>query len=1542
VAETPLKRVLAAPWGSPAMRSAAARVSWPLAVVLVVVLGGFLRFHGLDWDQPAGASQPLQMQPDERFISMVSDRLEWPSSLGQYFDTAHSPLNPYNAPDTPSYVYGTFPLFLAKGVASLPGHSLLCDGDGYDSTIVCGRKLTASFDTATILLVFALGAVLFRRKIGLAAALLYALAVLPTQLAHFWAMDPYVVFFGTATMLLAVLAVRADKGTRRDSTLTTLLFVAMGLTVGLGLASKVSAWPLALGPVLAVAIRAGLRDLPRLGLQWRGQRPAVGGHWTSDLSLLCLSLALALVVFRVAQPYAFSGPHFWDMGVNQQWRDDIQRESDFQQGNVDYPPFVVWAGRSPYLWPLRNMVLWGLGPALGVAVWVSLAVAAVLVFKRRELSFVLPLVMVVAVIAFQKVAFGVVPVPGSRLVAYMRYFVPAYPALCLFAAWGAVTLVERARGASARSPVGAGGGGMARLVRRLRPSPRALRYGACAAVLLVFAATAWWAAAFQSVYSVENPRIAASRWIYENVPPGSRITGEIWDDTIPMAIPGYDAGQYKLVETTPYDTDSLAKVQALVYGQGGSPAKSGLNGADYVAITSNRIRDSVGRLEREYPATIRYYELLDSGALGFQLVARFTVRPTFLGLAIDDSSAEESFTVYDHPEVRIYKKTADFDAARAVELLDEAHPERAVNLLPKQGRTNGLQFTAAEAEVQQSGGTFTDVFDAHGLTSHLPWLWWVLWLELAAFATLPWLSWLFRALPDRGYGLSKLAGLTAVALPTWMLVAWGGPHFSGNLVWGVFAGVLASGYAIGYFRRRQLAADFHSRWHSWLAMEAAFLAVFFAFLAIRAFNPDLWYHPQGGEKPIDLAYLTAVARSTTLPPYDPWFAGGTMNYYYMGYFFLAVPIRALRILPEVAFNLGIPTFAAMAGTVAFSTVHNLVGLTAGRSRPGDGTKRRSWRRPAIAAGVAAVVLLVGIGNLDGAHQAIERLQALNVAGQAAAGPTYHWTLFQDVPVLGGAVGLMSGLYRWLFDGATMAPFDWWRSSRVHIGQIDITEFPFWTFLFGDLHAHLMGLPFFGLVIALVLAYIATVRAGLKNQAWVIAGVAGLALGLVRTVNTWDFPTAVLLVAAGVAAGQLLARGRWQQRWWDAVGHLVLAAGILLVAFSPYTAHFEVFDTGLVRARETTKPYQYFAQFGLFVAFTVAFLAVRYHEELAARGRSPGRNPVLAAIAGPWELGAMSLFVVGLAAFTWSYGLTTAALTVVALIFLLNLLWLEWRSPERDVARIVATALFAAGVGVAGGVDVVQARNDIVRMNTVFKFGLQAWQLYALASAYAAWYVSQALWRAEGWRVSMRPGRRLAAGGATAVLLVLVAGSLIYVYSGTRARQEARFADLSPTLNGFAYFSYGTFQEDKGTPAEGDDQLVVLADDKPLIDWLRQNVRGSPVIVEAVGPLYHWTGRISWNTGLPTVIGWDWHETQYRTDYDGLVQQRRAETARFFTDPSAAAAADFLRKYNVKYVVVGTEEWVFGTPAGLDKFEHMQGLTPMFRSGRYVIYAVDLG
>ena len=285
---------------------------------------------------------------------------------------------------------------------------------------------------------------------------------------------------------------------------------------------------------------------------------------------------------------------------------------------------------------------------------------------------------------------------------------------------------------------------------------------------------------------------------------------------------------------------------------------------------------------------------------------------------------------------------------------------------------------------------------------------------------------------------------------------------------------------------------------------------------------------------MDFAYLNAVIKSTSFPPYDPWLAGGYINYYYFGQVLVATLIKLTGTVPSVAYNLAVALFFAPAGSGAFSFVSNFLLGNDDHLPPGTASR---LGRPS--AGLLAALFVAVIGNLDGLAQ-------MSRAGKAAT-----WRSAARSPAW-PAWCARHGRRRGALGTPAAGRFDFWRSTRV-IGPEDpgpITEFPYFTFLYGDLHAHMLALPvtLLALHVALALARsggLAPLGRALSHRAggsargaaaarepriearlaaalgqdvlWLIA-LGGLTVGLLRATNTWDFPTYLLLmIGAGAVA-----------------------------------------------------------------------------------------------------------------------------------------------------------------------------------------------------------------------------------------------------------------------------------------------------------------------------------------------------------------------------------------------------------------------------------------
>lgn len=470
----------------------------------------------------------------------------------------------------------------------------------------------------------------------------------------------------------------------------------------------------------------------------------------------------------------------------------------------------------------------------------------------------------------------------------------------------------------------------------------------------------------------------------------STIAVESWDEAVPVRIEGRDGYSiYHGVEIQRQWEDIPEKLNHLV---------NLLDKSDYVTMSSNRAYGSMGRQPLRYPMTLEYYRLMFTGQLGYKLVATVESYPTLgpftfpdqettqdLGLWPDPTRcpqagvpqcqglinvpmppAEEAFSVYDHPRVLVFEKTSAFSVQDAMAKLGRI-PLRDVlrDITPKaeSAAPNGLMLKDNVWQAQQETGTWSDLFDRNSLLNQAPLIGAVVWYLLVALLGVIAFPILFAIAPglrDRGYGVARIAGLLIVSFVVWLAASYRVMPFTRETIaLTVIALAIVSGF-IAWRQRAGLRSFLKDSRRVILIEEALFGAAFVWFLIVRFGNPDLWHPVMGGEKPMDFAYLNAVIKSQYFPPYDAWFAGGQITYYYFGFVLVATLIKVLGIVPAIAYNFTIPTLFAMTALGAFCVAFNLVSHFNPKSKV-EHPKAR-LRNP-IMVGIIAAVFVTFIGNL---------------------------------------------------------------------------------------------------------------------------------------------------------------------------------------------------------------------------------------------------------------------------------------------------------------------------------------------------------------------------------------------------------------------------------------------------------------------------------------------------------------------------------------------------------------------------------------------------
>ena len=902
-------------------------------------------------------------------------------------------------------------------------------------------------------------------------------------------------------------------------------------------------------------------------------------------------------------------------------------------------------------------------------------------------------------------------------------------------------------------------------------------------------------------------------------------------------------------------------------------------------------------------------------------------------------------------------------------------------------------------------------------------LWWWLVVQVLWLIALPICLRVLRPLPDRGTSVAKAFGILVFVYPLWFFGSLGfldNSRFSYTLVL-----VLLGALSVAIWRRS--AADLRSFWWSHrrllIVQEALFIAAYLGFGLIRMFNPEV----VNTEKFMDFAFMSGAWRSESFPPLDPWFAGGTINYYYFGHLTVAILTRLSGLPLAETFNLALALLFGLAALGAFGVAYNLVQVHH-RSRTPSGRRQRGrrgqhadrevgrgwWRRlgtnpAAMATGLLAGYLLLIGGNLHGPLELLRDPGYLDKdfwqgmgwnstrvlvikAGAATLQPRTGQPVsgvvsFTDAGLYRSEVTLQvaglepNGAYRAQLgrgpcgqpsgEGERLAtlradssgratgagtlgrPLTELTAGAFHVtirlpdspgvplvcGEITgrdldytINEFPAFSFLLGDLHPHVLALPF--TLLALQVAFSWWLRPPTPRwSAWrrdraevgrLLVG-AGL-IGALYSLNSWDFPTYFVLAAVAMA-GAMVRRTPTMRGAGAALVSVAATAVIAVVLFYPFYADFEPPASGLGLVPIRSRLDQFVVFWGLLLVPSVAFLATVFPWRslgLTGSAVTAAKQSARPAPGAGRGRAAGAIWVAVLVVVTVLATVRGNGVLAVSSLLGLAAAWAIWAQRERP-AVVFALVLLGLAAALIGVCEVVYVQDfygaALRRMNTVFKLYYQAWTLLAVVGAFGAYVVGSSLW--EAVRAS-RPAAPALAAGAAAVGVALVALGLVYPAATTVQRTDG--FRKTPTLDGFAFLKQHQ------------------PEDYQAAQWLIENVPGHPVVLEAVGGPYSQYARIATQTGLPTVLGWPQHERLWRgAAAEGAIAERERDIDTIYRASNLAEVRHLLDRYNVEYIVYGyleSNKYRDSGAAARAKFD--TGLETVFRAGNTAVYKVGTG
>jgi YYY domain-containing protein len=811
---------------------------------------------------------------------------------------------------------------------------------------------------------------------------------------------------------------------------------------------------------------------------------------------------------------------------------------------------------------------------------------------------------------------------------------------------------------------------------------------------------------------------------------------------------------------------------------------------------------------------------------------------------------------------------------------------------------------------------------------------WYLTLTLLGLLTFPLAHRLFPALRDRGYTLSRALGLLLWGFLFWLLTSLGviqndagGILLALVLLTGLVAWSLA---AQGKFSEtaQEVSGWVKGNWQLVLATETLFLTAFLFMALVRAANPE----SLGTEKPMELAFINAILRSPTFPPHDPWLSGYAISYYYFGYTLAALLAKFTATSGGVAFNLMLSSLFAMNAVGAFGVGYDLLSAYSKREtkNPSSSNLLPSFLFP---------LFLLIVSNFEGFLEILHRLKI------GWSDPPNFWTWLGILDLQEAPLQPLSELpTHWYW---------WWRASRVitdytlsgnHVEVID--EFPAFSYVLGDLHPHVLAMPFVLLVIAMTLNLFLRGWEGETNLWGLLRPrirpvglvAAAVVLGGMAFLNTWDFP--ILLTLFGSA--YVLTRvqdGGW--KWSRALDFLEISIplGLLsILLYLPFYLGFQSQAGGILpNIVNPSRGAHLWVMFGPFFILLFVYLIYHWHTVKTPARWKTGWLVAMIGVLALFLFSSILAMVINLAqpevldAFLASQGVSSLGAVLAGAM---NRRFFYAGGLVTLITLLVAPLSFIAGIGpnseestplerqnelspepfifllILFGALLVLAPEFIFlkdgfgsRMNTVFKFYYQAWLMWSLAAAF-------------GTIILLRELRGVRRGVFAAIFVLVLGMAMVYapLAFGTKANPLSMLAsDL--TLDASAHLNLSS------------------PDDAAAINWLKTAPLG--VVAEAVGGQYSEYARAATYSGQPNVIGWPGHEGQWRGGYQE-VGSREDDIRRLYETRTWDEAKSILDQYDITYVYVGNLE---RNTYNLFEEKFRANLPVVYEQGSVTIYVV---